>query len=1568
MSRPDLYDGAPTQGDPQGVISKDEPRVPDNEPSPSPPGQEAQQGPQNGPRRRRRMRRLIIALLLAPFVLAIVLLIVGQTPAVRVLVEPILESQLGVDVRTGSVRLSPNGKIVLTDALVLTDTIDNRAGVLIEVEKAVINVNWLGVLRGSGQVSSIVIDRPLVRVSQDVDTGRLNLAAMKLAQNNSGGATPAIEIHNGILQIGEHDATDHRALKEFSMQGRITEQDAQGVSVFEFAALPTEAGITDSSVRVRGALGLTGTISANGIVGTVDGVRLEDWSPAYIPTRSRAMYERLALAGGLAPTRFNITSDGQVEVILTLDGVSLNLPIDDTGSITGPGDLLRMRQTRGVIRFGSFGLRGELKGLIDELGYDVELDYKGLDTQSPFDATLVTSFRLDDQFRPAKFLPQNVISKLDRFEHPVADVRARVNVSREQGGGIRVSGTAQLSNGSAVYKQFRYPFSGLEGEIEFDPERLIVRQITGVGPSGASLRADGLFSPLGEESVVTLNLKVDQVPIDDHLLRALDEDQRDLLSALFNEDDYDQLIAEGLLLTKAQGLELRQSRRGLWERLDGWRDGIDGSERQRAELAQRIQALDQRLSVPEFDFGGKANVDVVLRRHPERPEDNRWTTDVHVRLPEGGLVPGDFPLPIVARDVEIMINEDRVELTGGRYTGLQGGWAQVSALVDRSQRGGKPLVRITAREIPIDERLVAAIPGYYDQQSDDPDDISLRRILDRLRLSGLVECEAVIGPRGDGRLGYDVEATITQGAARPAYLADELRGNDELALPLGSDPLSLDQLYGTIYVTEEMIIVDLDGALSSPQQPLAPTPIQVLTQLTLPTKQRGLGGVRRVSGLLPTDFGPPAPGPQLFAIARADGIDLAMPLQHAVAVVSPRIARDLLGYKEKYSPDGVLAINAQLEGVVGGAVDSRFTLDRIEHLSLDFDGSRYRLGPSWGRAEFSLAQNPEISFDGFQVGIEANGDDAGTLSLNGDLPLARRGRLLELSEPSSLRITYENGAIDSPLTRVIIDRFASSRNQSWFSTHKVDGRFDLDVTLAPEMGAHRAKAGPRGELASITMLPTQIHGQLKPRSLELTIDDEVARFSEVEGVISFNGYEGAFEQIRVQDQRTSLALDGTWAMPRAQGLSLDLRVDARGDLLEGPVRAVLPDTIDGVVDDLEIRSQGDVILQDMAVTARGMGTADAMFTVAGGARINDGSAVIGLPITGLAGDLSFSVRSDKQGLGYELLLDASRLRAGLMRVFDAQVQIIGDANNAGVVLIPEIVAGMHGGRIAGSAQIRPGAGDATPHYWMDLHASGVRAAPVFDDLLLPPEGLEGPPIQGQDSVLSAWSKGEDLSRGALIADLTLTGPIGEPGKRVGRGLVRISGGSVVALPGLINLIEASNLSLPTGATIDLAEAAFYVDGPTLAFEQLSASSRNIEIMGYGTMDWATRDLDLRFRSRAIKPIPVISKLVEKLRDELITTRVTGAPGDLRYSVQQFGATKRLISALVGNPETDQERRMREVERQVLTSKHETTRATETDAVMPAVGSSMGDWDWGAGPERPENPGRQGENGDSSGAR
>ncbi|MBL4699182.1 MAG: hypothetical protein JKX70_10150 [Phycisphaerales bacterium] len=1497
------------------------------------------------PRRKWRRRALWLLVILPLGVIAGVL-VIGQTSVMQMIVEPILEDQLGIDVSSGSIHLMPTGEIVINNAVCKADSIKSRAGSLIEFERATISVNWWGVIKGSGQVRSIVIEKPIVRVSQDIETGVLNLAAMDFKQGGGGGATPAIEIIDGLLQIAEHDKDSYRVLKELSIRGRLSEQTNSGVSAFEFVALPTEPSMSSmSGIAPTGLIGLTGQLSQGGIDGVLDGVRLEDWPADIVPSRSRGMYERLALAGNLAPTRFHVSPDGLVEIVLRLEGVALNLPFDDSGSVSGSvaaGDLLRMRQTQGVIRFGTSGLSADITGLIDEIVYNVDLDFNGLDAQSPFEATLVTDFRLDEHFRPAQFLPPKVMSKLDRFENPVADVHAVLQILRvdEPDAKIQVSGRAELSNGSAIYKKFRYPFGRMSGVIEFDPQKLVVSNITGVGPTGATLVANGLFSPLGEHSIVTLDLEVNGVAIDEHLMAALEGSNRKLVDALFSEREYARLLDEGMVLTRGDAELLGQLRRQAWDRLDGFREDANDpgmsnmsnmSSSVRLELAQELAKLDRQLEAPVFDFGGKADVHVRLVRHPERASDNRWTTDIHAKLPKAGLVSKHFSVPIMAQGVEIVINEKGVELSGGHYTGLGGGEATVDVTIDLTKENAQPIIEIVARGFPIDRALIAAIPGYYDEQSDDPDDISMRKILDRMNLSGLVDCDAIIGPRSNGRLGYDIEATVLQGAARP----DMLSGGTGVS----PEPITLDDIYGTIYITEELVIVGLNGLLASPEQPLAPTPIEILTQLTMPRNDRDSDGAKRVGGLLTSDFGPALPGPRLYATAYGDGIDLAMPLEHAIAVISPRIARDLLEKKSTFNLDGVVGMGAVLEGIIGGSIDTTLTVDRIDELGFDFHGARYEVGSSWGRSEFVLASEPTIAFDGFRVSLKADGEDAGVLSLDGMLPLARAGRYIEVVDPNSLAIAFAGGTFESPITQYVIDRFSNPQRESWFKAHELGGRFDLGVTLTPQLGMHKIK----DQSQPVTLVPTKIDGSLSPRSISLMMGDERAHFEEVSGQLVFEGFEGTVEHIHAANGRTEMDINGRWTMHPGEGLGIDLLIDAKGDLLTGPVRTILPDAVDNVIDRLAIESQGEVVINGLQIVGSGIGQDHAVYDITGKAHLEEGSALIGLPITGIVGDLGFAVHGTNDTLGYEINLDASRLRAGLMRVHDARITIIGDAQNEGVVLIPEIIAGMHGGQIAGSAQIRPGP-NGDPHYWMELHASGVRAAPVFDDLLLPPEGLVGPPRPGQTTVLSAWSLGEDLSRGAMIGDLTLTGPIGDPSKRSGRGLVQISGGSVVVLPGLLPLVEASNLSLPASSPLDRAEASFYVDGQIMAFEQLSASSKRIEILGYGTMDWSTQEVDLRFKSRSVHPIPIVSKLLEQLRDELITTRVTGPLGDPKYSVQQFGSTKRVINAMLGNPVSDQQRRLREVEDQVQAGRLRSLRAAQ-DTVHFPVDSTTKLWDW-----------------------
>tara|TARA_R110000782_G_scaffold24264_3_gene62765 strand:- start:18317 stop:22597 length:4281 start_codon:yes stop_codon:yes gene_type:complete len=1420
-------------------------------------------------------------------------LILLQTPAAAWFVEPILAAQTGMDVQTGSVRVSPFGTVVITDARLSAPSIPGVAGQVLEVDRVVARIDWTATLAGSPGLKALRMTGPVLRLSQDSETGVLNAAAFKMLGGGGGGSLPRVSIQRGTIELAEHTGEQYTPLRRWSVIGDMDPADADGVSAFSFAAIPAEAA---AGASPTGSLGLTGTIGPDGVEARLDGLTLEDWPASIVPSRLRVIYARLDLTGRLLPTRFVIDRDGRVTVRMTLDGVDLNLPFNEDYSLEGEGELLRMRQTRGTIEFGTDGLGADLTGLIDELRYDVDLRYAGLTADAPFSTELTTRFRMDSAFRPRRFLPEQAVEKLEMFENPTADVDATVRVTRAtRGAPVEVSGRATVSNGRASYGKFRYPFSDLSGEVAFTQDSLVIERITARGPTGATLEADGRFDGLDDQSTVVINLKVRGVPVDRYLNEALNNDRRKLVEALFNPDRYQELLDDGLIRTP---------------------DGRGGRD------------------APVFSFGGAADVDLVLRRDPARPADDRWTRDTVVRLDRAGLVPEHFPLPIVARGIELRITDDTLALTGGRYEGLTGGQANVEAALDQTATppGGDtlPVVSITASGIPVDERLLAAIPGY--RSTPDPDQpVSLRSILDNLRVAGSVECRAVIGPRSDGRLGYDVEANLYNATARPNAAAPGM-----VATTDEPDPLVLAGMSGTVYVTERIIVVDLSGDLQSPSRPLAPTPITLLTQLTLPQQRGGLGDVARVGGLLPIEYGPPVPGPTLYANARADGLDLAMPLEHAAAVFSPELAERLAALRQSHRPDGVVALRAELDGIVGGHTETVLEVERISSLALDHLGTRHRIGQSRGSMELTLGIAPRARFSGFRVPINAGGIDSGELSLDGSMPLIPPGRTRWSGDAGTLRAGLRGGRIESPATAQIVGAFGGPGPAAWLRDRRVEGGFDLDLTLTPRLDARVARAA--GDAYALPAMSAV--GTLRPTALALDLPEARIEFTSVTGRVLFEGLGGRVDSINAQAPGLSVAIDGPWSFEPGRGAGLDLALDVGGDRLNDSVRTLLPAVLLGVMDRFAVSVDGPLTAENLRINASGLGTPESTLTVRGEAQVSRTSAVVGVAITDLAGRIGFEAEVTPQGAGYSVELAADRMRAGRLRVEQARATILADRTRPGIVLVPEINGRLHGGRIAGSAQARTHGSET--RYWVDLHASDVRAAPVFDDLLLPPEGLTGPPLPGEDTVRSAWAVTDDYTRGLLDADVSITGVGGQADKTAGRGVVRVAGGAVIALPGLINLIEVSNLRAPVGAQLDLAEGVFYIDGPVLAFERLSASSNSVEILGHGTMNWVTQDLDLRFRSRSIRPVPFFSSLLEQVRDELITTKVTGRPGNLDFSTENFGATRRLIRALIGEPETEQERVMSAVEQASRASKNRGP-VRESPAVLPTAGDPDEPW-------------------------
>jgi hypothetical protein len=263
--------------------------------------------------------------------------------------------------------------------------------------------------------------------------------------------------------------------------------------------------------------------------------------------------------------------------------------------------------------------------------------------------------------------------------------------------------------------------------------------------------------------------------------------------------------------------------------------------------------------------------------------------------------------------------------------------------------------------------------------------------------------------------------------------------------------------------------------------------------------------------------------------------------------------------------------------------------------------------------------------------------------------------------------------------------------------------------------------------------------------------------------------------------------------------------------------------------------------------------------------------------------------------------------------------IVRSSDTPGEILIPDGSGDCHGGRFAARVRIAPSTPSGRP-YESDIRISGARFGPLLNDLTAAMgEPLPPPPLD---------TGAGDLSRGQIDGEFSLRGVADRPETRRGRGSFRISGGRIVNFPFMTRLVEVSNLVMPGNARLDYASGTFYLEGGLITFDALGVHSRAIAIEGGGTMTWPEKILNLQFNSRSERPIPVFSALVEGIRDQLVTTVVTGKLGRQEVHLQQLPSTRVL------SRETAQSRRMAELQRR---SRDQSIRPANSSAITPSTG-------------------------------
>lgn len=1467
-----------------------------------------------------------------------------RTPLCKLWLLPAIGGAMGVRVEARSATVLSSGTIVLEDAVFILPGLKGPAGRFLEIDRLEVDPDFT---RHGVPISRMRLDGAVFRVSQATDSELVNLQLWDLpgsgGSGGGGGRTtpPRIDLRSASIEFGEHGPgagpEGYRVLKQMRVRGSVVPTgDAQGSWAIDLH----EADPRDPTRGLAGGIAVGGRIDDAGVHLAMTQASLADWPASAVPSRHRKVFEMLAIEGEITRTFLELPWEGEVAAGIVLRDVSMTLPFErkhderidalnraaiqrgDTPiAATAPAGEgpagIRMTRSGGTIAFIGSGLRATLDGWIEDLPYSITLDYQGLSSTSPFRCELSTAgFHMSERPGLLPFLPYEVLDRLADFRNPTGLVDAQVVIERgEAVGGVegptRFSGKFQVREGRAAFNAFPYPFEQMEADVSFNEDEVRLDRITGVSASGARLAATGLVTPLGDEAEVTVRVTVTGAPVDAAMLESMGPKQGPLIDAIFNQRRFEELVSAGLVISPERRDALLEEREGHQRRLAEL-STIAGV--QAREEARRVRALvaatDRALRTPAFALGGLADVAVVVHRTGGLVSE--WDTHVDVQLARAGILPAHFPVPVEATGLHFVIDGRALTLERGEFHPLSGGTATVSveALLPGKHEGEgefEPRVSIAARGVPLDRFVLHAVGHAGDPNHPVAAGEGLGADwlapMQAAELVGLIDADVSVLRRAAGDLGFDVAARFDALRAVPPEKPGIAGG---VLLQARDGRLTVDENSVGFSLGAQVLAADARGAVMRP------------------------AGEFEITGRVA--LRPDGSGVKPFLVtARGQDVLTDVAIERIVGLIAPAGERALADLRSQYAPSGMVGGSVEVHGTLGDPeVQVAVAIADPKSLEVGLAPGRVGLsgGTGWLRVTFPTragrsgpAQPGELIADAFESQVTLNGQPQGLVRLSGRATLlggddaAHDGATVAngADPPTTrmlatgaldMRLDMERGSLESPLTRAAIEAFVPDRGRDILPLDPA-GIFDLALTVR------------RADESSATAFD----GVFRPHTLALTLGGERTVFQDVQGEIQFDARGGLARGVRAVGSGWSVAGDAAWTRAADGQIVLDatLAGDAAG--LTGGVRAILPVGLLGALDQIGLKASGPVTLSDGVLHASipGGGSAGAAGSIrmSGAVRGSQISASVGVPIQDASGTVWFETSTTPGApAAYSLSVAADTVRAGGLLLNDAKA-IVRSGEREGEVLVPLIEAGTYGGRLAGSGRLtRSGRGSGELKYDMALQLSGVRFASLLED-----HEREGAGGAGARAAMGAFEQPgigpgaagpADASRGLLAAEVSLGGVVGRDQTRRGRGSVQVGGGPVVSLPLLMPVIEVTNLRMPANTPLDVAFGEFYVLGDTVTFEELSAFTRSVEIWGYGTLDWADKRLDMRFNTRSTSPIPVVSELLEGVRNELVSTRVRGTMDEPEIDTIQFQGTRRVLDTLLGDGPGEQARRLTEI--------------------------------------------------------
>ncbi|TVQ76103.1 MAG: hypothetical protein EA380_09305 [Phycisphaeraceae bacterium] len=599
-------------------------------------------------------------------------------------------------------------------------------------------------------------------------------------------------------------------------------------------------------------------------------------------------------------------------------------------------------------------------------------------------------------------------------------------------------------------------------------------------------------------------------------------------------------------------------------------------------------------------------------------------------------------------------------------------------------------------------------------------------------------------------------------------------------------------------------------------------------------------------------------GGSVEGLIRARAFDLERPIETILEVVSADAGRTAKEMRRVYRPAGV--VDGRIEFRLDDAgFGSAITLHDAERIEFDLFGGRVSMDEVAGTLTVG---NDAARFSGFGARVVWEDDPAVRISLDGTFALSR-------DVLGAVDLGVRGLDLSSGMTGALLETISAEGAQA-LRGMQARGVVDASASLTQRNGAASLRSW-----------------RIEPRWLSFVRGGERLEFARASGAIGWRDGRGILDALSLDAGTWAIGMDGVWYAPPRAGIDATMRVS--GDRLPDEALGLFPGSVVEVLDRVGLRFDGAFEASPARLMLRMSESGDVgELAFDGAVRFEGAEVTAGIPLTEITGRAELMVRSEGgDALTLDTTIRAESLRAAGVRVTDGFVRLISGEREDSLIL-PRFEASCHGGRIAGRAAYGA-TGEGGGASELHLEAVDVSFGRLLADL-------------GGDN-----SDDEIVDRGLLSGKLSLSWS--DLGDRRGRGTFRVEGGDVLNQPGVMPLLQLSNLLPPAGEQVDLAYTEFFVVGDRVQVETMELYSPSLRIVADGVVLLPSLRLDMRVASSGTTHVPLLSDLFEKFRDELVTARVTGTLREPRFRLEQFSGARTLLETMIG---TDSDaRRQRE---------------------------------------------------------